>query len=458
MTETPRRAFMKRTGIASLTAAALGSGVATADRDRPPGHDRRRTRGRLTPLGQELPPDADPNHVTYTFGHVSEDGQWGAASSFPGASPVLSSLYDLSDLENPELVHELEAPNEETRSNDVKFDPLREGIYIRSLEADDEGSFFDPEPDPDGLEGIEVVDFDWEEGTPAEPKVLAYLETPNMGVHKFTEHPEEPVLYLIDKVTDEPGLIAVDFSDPHNPDIEKMFGPPGYCHDCEVEVGREALHAAYIIGETVGYVTFDISDPLDPEQLGFFDYEEQPDYTEIGEPGFELAHQIHPEPERELSIMGDEKFGGIPGGKHVFDTGWDEGSLEDPIPIGFTHSPDARDQDEEPGAWTTHFHDVVYDRGEVLLVDGGYTQGAWVANITDPTDPTPTERYATDDGIDDVAPFAWGAHYNEARDFAFATDANTGVYTFEVSGKAARGEDGGGPDHYYDLEGILGGE
>ena len=454
MKDTPRRTFMKRTGIAGLATVGLASG-STAARAEPPGHDRRRTRGRLTPLGQALPPEANPGHVTYTFGHVNTDGTWGGASSFAGESAVISSLYDLSDLEDPELVHELAPPNDLTRSNDIKFDPLREGLYIRALEADDEGSFFEPEPDPDGQFGIEVVDFDWEEGTPEDPEVLAYLETPNMGVHKFTEHPEEPVLYLIDKVTDEPGLIAVDISDPRDPEIIDPFGPPGYCHDCEVEAGREALHAAYIIGETVGYVTFDISNPRDPTQLGFFDYEKQPDYTAIGEPGFELAHQIHPEPERELAIMGDEKFGGIPGGKHVFDTGWGEGSLEDPQPIGFTHSPDARDQDEYPGAWTTHFHDVIYDRGEVLLVDGGYSQGAWVANITDPTEPTPTERYATDDGIDDATPFAWGAFYNEAREFAFVTDSDTGVYTVSVSGKPARGRDGGGPGSYYDLEAIL---
>ncbi|SDR13505.1 LVIVD repeat-containing protein [Natronobacterium texcoconense] len=458
MTGKSRRRFVTEVSIASIAAIGVASttGAATRSRGRE-GRDRRRTRGRLDKLGQVLPPEDDPGHVTYTFGHVDEAGTWGAVSSFPGESLAASSLYNLENLENPELVHELDAPNELTRSNDVKFDPHREGIYVRALEANDEGSFFDPEPDPDGKFGIEVVDFGWEEGTPEEPEVIAYLETPNMGVHKLTEHPDEPILYVIDKVANEPGIISVDFSEPDDPEIVEQFGPPGYCHDVEVEAGREALHAAYIIGETVGYVTFDLSDdPYDPRQLGLFDYEEQPDYTELGEPGFELAHQIHPEPERELAIMGDEKFGGIPGGKHVFDTGWGEGSLGDPVPIGFTHSPDARDQDEEPGAWTGHFHDVVYDRGEVLLIDGGYTQGAWVANITDPTDPTPTERYATDDGIDAV-PYAWGAHYNEERDFAFVTDSDTGAYTFDVSAKPARGRDGGGPGHYYDIDEILGG-
>lgn len=94
---------------------------------------------------------------------------------------------------------------------------------------------------------------------------------------------------------------------------------------------------------------------------------------------------------------------------------------------------------------------------EVPLVDGGDTRGTWVANITDPCDPTPTERYAAD-GIEDVDPDCWSASYNEARGFAFAADSGTGAYTFDVSAKPARGEDGGGPEGHFDLEAILDGE
>ncbi|ELY55404.1 LVIVD repeat-containing protein [Natronococcus amylolyticus DSM 10524] len=453
MVDTPRRTFVRRLGAAGIATTGLAQGAAAEDSET--NRNGGRTRGRLDKLGQALPPGGNPDHVTYTFGHVSPDGTWGAISSFPEDGNVMSSLYDLSELENPELVHEIGPPNDLTRSNDIKFDPNREGIYIRSLEADDEGPLDDPVADTEGLEGIEVVDFGCEVGTPTEPEVVATLETPYTGVHKLTDHPEETVLYLVDKQPDEPGILAVDFSDHTDPTVEAHFGPDGYCHDMEVDTVRDALHAAYIFGDNVGYATFDISDPLNPTQLGFFDYDDQPDYETVGEPGFELAHQIHPEPNRDLAIMGDEVFDTIPGGKHVFDIGWGEGSLEDPKPIAFMGSPDAREQEEGQGVWTTHFHDVIYDRGEVLLVDGGYTQGMWVANITDPCDPTPTERYATDDGIDNVDPYCWSAYYNEARGFAFAADSATGAYTFDVSALPARGEDGGGPDGHFDLDAIL---
>ncbi|WP_254767415.1 hypothetical protein [Salinilacihabitans rarus] len=63
---------------------------------------------------------------------------------------------------------------------------------------------------------------------------------------------------------------------------------------------------------------------------------------------------------------------------------------------------------------------------------------------------------ATTDGVEGVAPFTWAAFHDDERDFAFVTDSDTGVYTFDVSGKTARGEDGGGPGHYYDVEAVIG--
>ncbi|WP_157224602.1 LVIVD repeat-containing protein [Natronococcus occultus] len=447
-----RRRFLKRLGTTTAAVAALGSGTVVAS---PPDRANARTRGRIDKLGQALPEDAP----RYTYGHVREDGMYGAVSSFPrGGNDYGSTLYDLSDLENPVEVHRLETANELTRSNNLKFDGVRDGLYYRTQEADDFG-----EDDQVGLMGFEVVDYGWGEGTLEDPEIVATVETPNTGVHTLAEHPEKPIVYAVDKDAEERGVIPVDVSDPENPEICGLYGPPGYCHDCEVDTGRNVLHCAYIAGEFEGYAILDLEDPLAPTEIGRFDYEEQPDYEEIGTPGFEDCHQASFDPERGLAVVGDEicATDAIPGGKHVFDIGWDEGSLEDPIPIGFTHSPDARFQ-EDACFWTTHFHDVVHDGDEVLLVDGGYRQGTWVANITDPTNPTPTERYATDDRMEEAEdhspgtpPYCWSAVYNEARDFVFASDTLTGAYTFDICAKPARGEDGGGPEGHYDLEAIL---
>ena len=408
--------------------------------------------GRIDPLGHTLVEDPP----FYSFGDLSPDGEWGVMGSFPTEqSAVASTLVDLEDVEAPNVVHEVDTSDPGAHTNDVKFDALRDGLYYRSQEG--------------SLEGIEVVDFGYESGSPAEPEIVASLEAPNIGVHKLTTHPDEPVLYLVDldEQTDV-GVITVDVSSPDSPEIVHEIGPTGGCHDVEYDPVREVLHAAYIVGEAEGYVIYDAADPYELRELGHFEYDGEPNYTELGDPGFQMAHQADYDPDRDLGVVGDEVATGVPGGKHVFDLGWDEGSLEDPQPIGFTHSPDAREMTQTEGFWwTTHFHDVVRDGDETLLVDGGYRQGAWVCNISDPREPTPTERYATITGADQVAdqsaetpgpaspPFAWAAVYHDGRDVVFVTDSLTGAYTFDVSAAEARGTDGRGPDDHYDAASLL---
>ena len=448
---------MKRAGIVGVAAAGFASGAATAASDRPPGHERRRVRGRLDQVGHELTAATSPR---YTFGTTSPDGQWGVVSSFPSStgssgtdSDVVATLYDLSDLENPAVAHELEWPVENYRSNHVRFDGVRDGLYYVTHERDDG----DLEP-----LGMSVVDFGWEEGSPEEPEVLATVDAPNTGSHTNAEHPEEPIIYMIDKAGSEPGTIPVDVGDPRNPERTGLFGPDGYNHAIEVDPIREVLHCAYIAGDFEGYVIMDISDdPLNPTEIGRLDYDEYPDYTEVGEPGFEDCHHAHYDPNRDLSVVGDELFGDLPGGKHIMDIGWDEGSLENPQPISHFYSPDARTQDV--GIWTTHFHDILEDRGETLMIDGGYSQGTWVANITDPENPEPTERFATDFELEradtehspGTAPYCWSTVWNDEREFAFSSDTITGAYTFTVEGKAARGPGAGGPPPFFDTDEIL---
>ncbi len=426
MLENSRRDFMRYVGIAATATGTASGGVAAREAD-----DGSERRGTIDKLGQALP----ENPPRYTYGHVREDGLYGCVSSFPeGGNEYASTLYDLSDLESPEEVHRLPPANALTRSNDVKFDP-RNGLYYRSQEADDFG-----EDDQQGEMGVEAVDYGYAAGTPEEPEVVARIETPNTGVHKLTVHPEVPILYLVDKDGEEPGIISVDISDPSEPSIRNQFGPDGYCHDVEVDPIRNVLHAAYIAGDFVGYVIFDLDDPYRPAELSRVDYADLPDYEAIGEPGFELCHQAHYDPRRDLAIVGDEVGTGIPGGKHVYDIGWDEGSLENPIHIGFTHSPNAKEQTEEEAFfWTTHFHDVITRDDATLLVDGGYHEGTWLCDISDPRNPEPAEQYPTRDREDESAghppshaPYCWSAIYNEERGFVFASDTLTGVYTFRV--------------------------
>ena len=451
MTDHPRRDFLKTVGGAATVAALTRHAAAQTDTH---GRANARTRGRIDKIGHLFPAGDLPR---YTYAHVRGDGMYGVVGSFPrGGNLFGSTLYDLADLANPTEAHRLESPNPFTRTNHVRFDGTRNGLYYRTWEADTEA----------GLEGVEIVDYGWGAGTPESPQIVGSVETPNTGVHTISAHPAAEVIYAVDDADDISAIVPIDVSDPTDPQIADLFGPPGDCHATEVDADRDVLHCAYIGGEFEGYATLDISDPLAPEVIGQFDYSTRPDNTSLDEVGFSNCHHAHFDPERDLAYVGDEECGGVPGGKHVFDIGWDTGSLADPQPIGFTRAPDAREQggDNVDCAcfWTGHFHDVTHTGGEVLLVDGGYRQGTWVANVTDPTNPIPTERYATDDvdisETEDHYPFTppynWSTVYNEARDFFLSHDTLTGVYTFEVTAQPARARNGGGPPTNYDIEEI----
>ncbi|MFC3959132.1 LVIVD repeat-containing protein [Halovivax cerinus] len=401
--------------------------------------------GRIEPLGHAI----GSNPSFYTAAALSPDAEWGLLGGFPTeSSAVASTLVDLAEPGSPTVVHELDATADGTRTNAVGFDAHRAGLYYRSLEGT--------------TKGIEVVDCGWREGTPTEPRVVTVFETPNVGVHRFVAQPAEPVLYLVDHhPAADAGVLVVDVSAPGSPELVGRAGTSGGTHDLTYDPDREMLYAAYAVGPDEGVVVYDAANPYVPTERGRFAYGPQPDYAALGEPGFETCHQVDYDPTRDLLVVGDERRTGIPGGKHVFDVGWDRGSLEKPEPIGFTHAPDARPMGEEERFWwTTHFHDVVSSGDETLLVDGGYRQGAWVCNLTEPREPTPTERFATVAGADSLdpdpnrvgitsPPFAWEAVHATERDFVFVSDSLTGAYTVDVSAAEARGPRGRGPAGHY---------
>lgn len=83
-----------------------------------------------------------------------------------------------------------------------------------------------------------------------------------------------------------------------------------------------------------------------------------------------------------------------------------------------------------------------------MLVSGDYHEGTVVYDISDPTDPTATDQYRTDDGASEAvndspifdlgeAPMAWGGDASDERNLVVTSDFFTGVYTFEVTPAAA---------------------
>jgi hypothetical protein len=404
--------------LGSVTGVGVVGTASTAART-----DGKPKEGRLKKLGHSLLSDPPGG---YAEGAIRSDGMYALLGSYLGDGG--SFLVDISNPTDPTEIHRI-LSSANTRNADVAFDS-RDGLYYRTREPNNER----------GEGGIEVVDYGWGEGSPEEPVILSQMEAD--PTHNVVAHPQEPILYATNDEEADGGLEVWGMSDPADPAEVGDFGPKADLHDVVVDPEREYAHCAFIGGGLDGYVLLDVSDPMRPKEIGRFDYAGQPDYTEVGTAGFESCHYANYDPERNIVVVGDEIGLGVPGGKHVFDIGWGDGSPSDPKHVGFTHSPNAEVMDRpiEFLDWTTHNHDVVPKGGTTLLVDGGYREGAWVADISDPTNPTPTDRYATLDQVDEAngmlipenPPVAWGADYNSKRDLTLVVDQVTGVYTFKV--------------------------
>jgi hypothetical protein len=225
-----------------------------------------------------------------------------------------------------------------------------------------------------------------------------------------------------------------------------------------VDPDRDLAHCAYVGGgDFAGHAIFDTSDPLNPTDVGRFDYEGRPDYTEErfanGEPGFESCHYANYDPERGIAVVGDETFSGVPGGEHVFDHRVGRRIAERPATRRLHVLAERRVDGRRQRGLRLDGPQLRHRRqsGNSLLVSGDYHEGTVVYDISDPTEPTATDQNRTDDGANEEvnddpifdlgeAPMAWGVDYTEERDLVVTSDVFTGVYTFEVtpSGSASR--------------------
>ncbi|WP_396612141.1 LVIVD repeat-containing protein [Haloferax sp. S1W] len=424
--------YTRRTALKLIGATTLGSiGTTTVAAD--PGG--KKDKGAIRKLGHSLLSDPAGG---YAEEDIRSDGQYAILGSFTG--PGGSFLVDISNPTDPTEVHEFPTPSNGVRHADVKFD-RRDGLYYRSREGgDDDPTTFAPP------NGVDVIDYGWSDGTPENPVKASRI--PAGSTHNVRAHPEADVLYT----TEHHGVGVWDTSDPTNVTGGDVFGPEAALHDMVVDPGRDLLHCAFIGGGFDGYVIMDISDPMEPEEVGRFSYEGLPSYEDVavGEEGFENCHYANFDPNRELAYVGDEIGFGKPGGKHVFDIGWGDGSIENPKPIGYTTSPNAEVMDEalELFDWTGHNFDIIPKGRTTMLVSGDYHEGAVVYDVSDPTDPTATDQYRTDDMADQAngagfvgpAPMAWGVDYADERDFTVVSDMQTGIYVFKFTPSAAKGD------------------
>ena len=415
-----RRILLKGIGTAVATVA---TGTATAS-----GTAAEHARGRLDLVGHSLLSDPEGG---YTEVDVRADGAYAVLGSFYGTGG--SFLADLSDPANPTQVHRLESAKT-TRNADVKFG-AREGIYYRSQEPNEDGA----------AGGVEIVDYGYDQGSVEDPVVAGRIDRPS-GVHNLQPHPEEPVIYLVDGTDadgNRVGITVYDISDPASPEQVAAAVETAGNHDITYDPARDMIHSAFISGDAAGWIGHDVSNPTDPVEVGRFSYTDRPGYEAIGTAGFGSCHYARADPERGLLYLGDEIAEGMPGGKHVLDIGYGDGSLSDPQHLSFAHGPNAKpmEYDDELYDFTTHNHDIVHAGEATLLIDGAYHEGVVIFDVTDPADITPGHQYLTVDGAQQAegatwlgaAPMSWNVVYDEANDVVVASDMNTGLYTFDVS-------------------------
>ncbi|WP_266076882.1 LVIVD repeat-containing protein [Haladaptatus caseinilyticus] len=380
--------------------------------------------GHMLPSGQSSPSGGYSEVDVRTDGTYAVVGtKWGIHGTY---------LVDLSDPASPKQAHYMGNSND-APNLDVKFDH-RNGLYYRAIERTWEGNF-------------EIVDYGYSNGTAKSPQVVGSVSEGKS--HNVTPHPTKPVLYTVNYGLKTNGFDVYDVSNPSSPRKLGQHGPQGACHDITVDPERELLCSAFQSGKFIGCIMYDVSEPRSPKEIGRFDYEQQKPYdnAQVGEEAFGRAHHGHFDPRRDLLVLGDERPTGVPGGKHVFDIGWKDGSPSDPIPVGFTVSPNAKRMSEDYADrfdWTGHHFAIVPQGKQTFIVAADWHDGVVVYNITDPTNPHPIDQYSTDDRMksltlnDEVSrlgepPMAWRAAYNPAHDVVVVTDTFTGLYTFELT-------------------------
>lgn len=454
MTNISRRSALKLLGATAVTTGVGAGASTTVAAQSQESEDGGPVLGEIFKLGHTLgsnPPGG------YAEEDVRGDGLYALLGSFLGEGGTF--LFDIRNPTNPTQVHRLRSTSA-VRNADAEFG-TREGLYYRSQEPNSEDASF---------HGVEVVDYGYERGSVESPIIVGEIDSG--PTHNLSPHPSDDVDILY-TTNEERTMQAWDVSDPSSP--SKLFEGPdgGDAHDFRIDPEEEVMYlAGHVPAGDDSYYTyafFDVSDPASPRMLGGLDPTNYPSLEDAGldEPGFnyEFGHYLDYDPDRQIAYSGDETGRGVPGGKWAIDVGWDEGSFENPIPLGFTRSPNAELQDEvgELFDWTTHNHDIISKSEATLMVSGDYHEGTVVYDFTDPRNPAPSDQYMTDDMAEeaesgapmlfpegDSPPMAWGANYNEERDLVVTSDMWTGLYVFTVTPTPNTGDDDDSGGHHDD--------
>jgi hypothetical protein len=164
----------------------------------------------------------------------------------------------------------------------------------------------------------------WNIADPANPKLLSYVKTGGIGVHRFDM--DEHYAYISTEMEGFVGniLVIYDLADPSNPrEVARWWLPGQHVAGGEKPTWpgqRYRLHHALRVGEKMwaacwyaGAYVIDVSDITRPTTLGSYNY-----HPPFPEP----THTLMPLPEpiggRQLALMIDEEHDHVPGQLHGF--------------------------------------------------------------------------------------------------------------------------------------------
>ena len=241
----------------------------------------------------------------------------------------------------------------------------------------------------------------------------------------WIESDEQPVVDRI-RPFGETGIEIVDISEPERParaarwklkDDLPEYARAGvnYSHDLYVQDGL-----AYVAYWDAGVIALDVSDPTEPEPVSQFgaapDADEEIPPLSLGAGQAEFmevfprerfyalpgnVHYVEPSPGGDFLYAGEETFLGEPGGIDV----WDVGDLDDPRDVARIDAPpggaeidpgtefDPEDREVLLGLHTAHNFDVREER----LHSAWYGGGVRVHDVSDPESPAEIASFESED-------------------------------------------------------------
>lgn len=339
------------------------------------------------------------------------------------------TIIDYADPANPMEVSNTPFPG--TVSFDVKLTTLEIGGSIRNIavlshEAGARGF-------PGGPEGFTLYDVT----NPAAPALIGqYLGPPvEEGIHN--QFPFKGFLYATrERPFDDSFLVIFDIRNPSaitvaatwnllpdhseyaiDPSNPVLLSPENFLHDVwVVSDWRCDRDLAYLAHWDAGLRILDVTDPGSPFEVAFADYSPPEPDREIIDRIFTSpgnAHVARPSPSLDLTLVGDETFGGKPyGAVHIFETGTDvipcdlsaDDSPVELTEVGTYQVPQGKGKDPKGSAkFTPHNFDFISDE---MFVLAAYKAGVRVVDISDPADPTDVAFAHTGQR------FFWAAEYD----------------------------------------------